>query len=152
MSKSFESTGPLKFFISDRGRELGITLDKPRQGDAGFDLRSAESLTLEPGEQLALPTCLHVAIPMGWVGIIRERSSTGSKRLYTHSGVIDASYRGEIKVLISNGGTAPYEIRVGDRIAQLLIVPCLVECEPCDALEQLGTTERGNNGFGSTGR
>ena len=152
MSKSHETGGSLRFCISERGRELGITLDQPRQGDAGFDLRSAESIALEPGQQVALPTCLHVAIPLGWVGIIRERSSTGSKRLYTHSGVIDASYRGEIKVLISNGGTAPYEIRVGDRIAQLLIVPCLVECEMCEALEQLGTTERGNNGFGSTGR
>ena len=152
MSRGALSNDTLKFFISERGRELGLTLDKPREGDAGFDLRSAESLTIEPGQQIALPTCLHVAIPLGWVGIIRERSSTGSKRLYTHSGVIDASYRGEIKVLISNGGTAPYEIRVGDRIAQLLIVPCLVECDACDDLDQLGTTERGNNGFGSTGR
>lgn len=148
-----EETGEsLKFFISEQGRALGITFDRPRRGDAGFDLRSAESLTLEPGVQVALPTSLHVAIPEGWVGIIRERSSTGSKRLYTHSGVIDASYRGEIKVLISNGGTAPFEIKVGDRIAQLLVVPCLVDSEPVESLEKLGTTDRGSNGFGSTGR
>ena len=105
MNKETVAMTPLRFYVSEEARALGVTFDSPRLGDAGFDLRSAESITVEPGTQVALSTGLHLAIPLGWVGIIRERSSTGSKRLYTHSGVIDSSYRGEVKILVSNGGS-----------------------------------------------
>jgi dUTP pyrophosphatase len=142
----------LRYFIDPSLRNEGSFFSSPRDGDAGFDLKSAANYLVEVGQQIVVSTKVRLAIPPGWVGIVRERSSTGLKRLYTHSGVIDSAYRGELKILVSNGGNEPYEIFKGDKIAQLLVVPCLTSGEEVLSEGELGETARGEGGFGSTGR
>lgn len=122
---------------------------KPREGDAGYDLRSMEEVTIWPGIQQIIKTGIRVEIPAGYVGLVKDRSSMASKQIYTHGGVIDSVYRGEVKVLLANHGNMPHQIRKGDKIAQLLIVPVLtLETE---RVLVLSDTIRGESGFGSTG-
>ena len=142
----------LRFYLTEAAKNAGAKFESPREGDAGFDLRAAESLVIEPGAQALISTGLHLAIPIGWVGIVKDRSSMASKRVYTHAGVIDASYRGEVKVLASNHGSAGYQIQAGDKVAQLLVVQVLTAASPVADLASLGDTSRGAGGFGSTGR
>lgn len=142
----------LRFFLSPEAAARGVTFSVPRAGDAGFDLRSAESVSIAPGAQILLSTGLFIAVPDGYVAIVKDRSSMALRRIYTHAGVIDASYRGEVKIVLSNGGESPYVVAVGDKIAQLLVVPCLTDCAGAESLAALGDTERGCGGFGSTGK
>lgn len=141
----------LSFHLDPEARARGASFQAPRPGDAGFDIRAAENLTIAPGTQAAVSTGLRVAIPAGWVGIIKDRSSMASQRLYTHAGVIDAGYRGEVKVLLSNHGTVGYQVQAGAKVAQMVLVPCLTDCVEAAAVADLGSTERGEGGFGSTG-
>jgi dUTP pyrophosphatase len=141
----------LTFFVDPKVKAAGGGLIVPKEGDAGFDLRAAEASLIEPGGQVLLSTGLFFAIPLGWVGIVKDRSSMASKGLYTHGGVIDAAYRGELKVIISNRGLEPYKIACGDKIAQLVIVPCLTNAHEVNSKELLSVTDRGEGGFGSTG-
>lgn len=141
----------LRYFLDPAIKAQGVAFTSPRSGDAGFDLRAAEDVTIPAGEQALVATGLRVAIPAGFVGLIRDRSSTALKRLYTHAGVIDAAYRGEVKVVVSNGGQDSLLIEKGQRIAQLLVVPCLTEGVEVSSIADLGATDRGGNGFGSTG-
>jgi dUTP pyrophosphatase len=141
----------VRFHLDPTVRASGVTFSAPRSGDAGFDLRSTEDHVILPGAQAVIGTGLRLAIPEGWVGIVKDRSSMALRRLYSHGGVIDASYRGEVKLIISNFGAHPATIQAGDKIAQLLVIPCLTRCEEAQALEELGTTHRNESGFGSTG-
>lgn len=96
-----------------------------------------------------IDTGVHVQIPHGYVGLIRTRSSMLEQEVIT-GGTIDSDYTGSIKVKLINLGTRSYHVKAGDKIAQLVIVPCLIPTlELTDALEE---TERGDNGFGSSGR
>ena len=142
----------LLFFIDPEAAANGASFEAPREGDAGFDIRAAEALVLEPGQQHAVSTGLRFAIPLGWVGIIKDRSSVALKGVYTHGGVIDAGYRGELKILISNRSNEPFEIALNQKIAQMLVVPVCTAAEQVGSPDQLGTTERGHCGFGSTGK
>lgn len=142
----------LKFYLDPSVRSSGVDFSAPRFGDAGFDLRAASSYLMEPQAQILVSTGLKVSIPAGYVGIIKDRSSMALRQLYTHAGVIDSNYRGEVKIVLSNRGSAIQEIKVGDKVAQLLVVPCLVECAEVISEEALGDTNRGAGGFGSTGR
>lgn len=129
-----------------------LTPSRANPDDAGTDLRSAEAFTLEPGERHLAPTGVHVAIPAGWVGLVCPRSGLAAKHGLTVTnapGIIDAGYRGEIKVIVQ-ATSEPATIEVGDRIAQLVIVPCLLGT--WDQVDALDDTERGASGFGSTGR
>jgi len=141
----------IRFFLADKARKSGAKFCSPRIGDAGFDIMSCVALTLEAGVQLGIPTGLHLAIPDGWVGLISDRSSMASKHLYTHGGVIDSSYRGEVIVLLRNHSTTSFSIKEGDRIAQMVVVPHLHGAQECFTESELGETERGSGGFGSTG-
>ncbi|HEY8771368.1 MAG TPA: dUTP diphosphatase [Thermoleophilaceae bacterium] len=124
------------------------------EGDAGYDLHAAEALTLRPGERAAVGTGIAVAIPDGHAGLVVPRSGLALRHgigVVNAPGTIDSGYRGELKVLLLNTDPAePFEVRPGDRIAQLLVVavatPELVESDA------LGETVRGAGGFGSTGR
>ena len=140
------------FHIDPEVRRRGVDFDAPCEGDAGFDLRSAESIVLETAKQAVVSTGLKLAIPKGYVGLIRERSSMALKRVYTHAGVIDAAYRGEIKIVLSNTSEHNFHIEIGDKIAQLIVVPCVTACHEAIEVDQLGVTRRGEGGFGSTGR
>jgi dUTP pyrophosphatase len=128
-------------------------------GAAGADLCAhlppgsrAEGLTLRPGERAAVATGLRLAIPMGFEGQVRARSSLARKGLMLPNapGTIDADYRGEVLVLLLNAGDAPVTLSHGERIAQLVIVP--VARARFELAEDLGDTARGSGGFGSTGR
>jgi len=128
------------------------SLPLPRQetlGSAGYDLRSTIATLLYPGDQQLIPTGFAWEIPEGWVGIIKDRSGLATKHTRTAAGVVDSDYRGEVKVLLRNASLDKMEIQVGDRIAQLLVVPCLHE--PLEEVGELAPSSRGENGFGSTG-
>lgn len=142
----------LRYHLDPRLKEKGIRFEPPRAGDAGFDLRASDDLILEAGKQALVPTGLKIAVPPGYVAIVKDRSSMASKRIYTHAGVIDAGYRGEVKIVISNHSEHSFQIQAGDKIAQMVVVPCLVEGEEVSSEAALGDTERGAGGFGSTGR
>jgi dUTP pyrophosphatase len=122
-------------------------------GDAGLDLRAAESAKVAPGERAMIPTGLAVAIPDGHAGLVLPRSGLASKRgltLANAPGLIDAGYRGEVIVAVVNlDPREPVVIEPGDRIAQLVVV-ALPTVEPSWA-DELPPTGRGEGGFGSTG-
>jgi len=125
-----------------------------REGDAGLDLRANTEVTVKPGERAPLPTGLAVAIPPGHAGLVLPRSGLASSRgltLANAPGLIDAGYRGEIIVAVVNlDREEAVEIRRGDRIAQLVVVP-FAPVEPVEVSELPGSA-RGEGGFGSTGR
>jgi dUTP pyrophosphatase len=124
-----------------------------------MDLRAAlpadQSVVLLPGDRYLVPTGLAMAIPVGFEAQIRPRSGLALKAGVTvlnAPGTIDADYRNEVMVLLVNHGQTPFEIRRGDRIAQMLIAP-VPECSwiPVENADDLGDTERGLGGYGSTG-
>jgi dUTP pyrophosphatase len=124
---------------------------------AGLDLLAAvpedSPLMLAPGQRALVPTGLTIALPSGYEAQIRPRSGLASKHGVTvlnAPGTVDADYRGEIGVLLVNHGDAPFSVRRGERIAQMVIA-AVVRVELVPAAE-LSATKRGNGGFGSTGR
>ena len=122
-------------------------------GAAGMDVVAAEELTLAPGARHAVATGFAMAIPPGYEVQVRPRSGLALKHGVTclnTPGTIDSDYRGEVKVILANLGDAPFEIRRGDRIAQL--VPAPVQRAGLDLVDSLDDTARGAGGFGSTGR
>ncbi|HEX6262838.1 MAG TPA: dUTP diphosphatase [Actinomycetota bacterium] len=123
------------------------------EGDAGLDLRAWADLVVEPGRRALVPTGLAVAIPEGHAGLVLPRSGLASRSgltLANAPGLIDAGYRGEIKIAVVNlDPDEPVKISRGDRIAQLVVVP-FSSVEPV-AVDELPRTSRGVGGFGSTG-
>lgn len=119
------------------------------KGDAGLDLFSCADYVLGAGEVKAIQTGIKVAIPRGYVGLIWDKSGISLKGVHKLAGVVDAGYRGEVQVVMINLGNAPYEIKKGMKIAQMLIQP-ISEVEVIEA-EDLDDTLRGEDGFGSTG-
>ena len=122
-------------------------------GAAGLDVVAAESLTLRPGARAAVATGLALAVPRGWEVPVRPRSGLALKYGITclnTPGTIDSDYRGEVKVILANLGDEQFEVRRGERIAQLVLAPA----PQARVLEvtQLDATARGSGGFGSTGR
>ncbi len=120
---------------------------------AGLDVVAAEDVTLAPGARYAVATGFAVAIPEGYEVQVRPRSGLALKHGITclnTPGTIDSDYRGEVKVILANLGSEPFEVRRGERIAQLVPAPVL----RADFVEvtELSETSRGAGGFGSTGR
>lgn len=132
-------------------RESGAKLPiYAHEGDAGLDLCAAKPLTIAPGETVMVPTGLQMAIPPGHVGLIWDRSGLATKhKLHTFAGVIDAGYRGEVLVAITNFGHQPFAVEPGMRIAQMLVQP--VERVGIQETDTLEGTSRGAGGMGSTG-
>lgn len=124
------------------------------RGDAGLDLHAAESAHIGPGERWQVGTGLAVEIPEGHAGLVLPRSGLALKHgisLVNAPGLIDSGYRGEVGVLLLNNDPAEiFRIEPGDRIAQLLIVS-FAAVEPAE-VDDLPDSERGDGGFGSTGR
>lgn len=124
-----------------------------KAGDAGADLRSTKKVTILPMGRELVPTGVSIALPAGFVGLVHPRSGLALKHGITvlnSPGTIDAGYRGEIMVTLFNSSAEPFEIEAGDRIAQLLIQK--VERAEFIAVESLPDSDRGQAGFGSTGR
>ena len=120
-------------------------------GDAGMDLFAAEEVTLGAGEVKAVPTGIKMAIPSGYVGLIWDKSGLSLQGVHRLAGVVDAGYRGEVKVVMVNLGKAPYGFKRGQKVAQILIQP-VQAVEVIDVGEgDLDETARGTGGFGSTG-
>jgi dUTP pyrophosphatase len=121
-------------------------------GAAGMDVVAAEDLTLAPGARQAVATGFAMAIPEGYEVQVRPRSGLALKHGITclnTPGTIDSDYRGEVKVVLANLGSDPFEIKRGDRIAQLVPAPVLrAALTEVDTLDETG---RGSGGFGSTG-
>jgi dUTP pyrophosphatase len=117
---------------------------------AGYDLRTTFPLVLPPHGRQKIPTGIAVEIPPGYVGLIRDRSSLGGNGIIISGGVIDSDYRGEIIVCLNNLADMPHSFNAGDRIAQLVVVPCL-QTAPV-LVSFLSETKRGEGGFGSTGK
>lgn len=118
--------------------------------DAGMDFHSNETIILQPNERKLVSTGIAMTIPAGYVGLIWDKSGIATKHgIKTMAGVIDAGYRGEIKILVYNLSNESYTIESGKKIAQMLIQP--VEQRNIDLVDNLGDTNRGEGGFGSTG-
>jgi dUTP pyrophosphatase len=119
------------------------------KGDAGLDLFSCESVVLKPGERKTVATGIALEFPEGYVSLIWDKSGIGAKGITVLGGVIEHTYRGEPKVIMLNTSKEDYEIKKGQKIAQLLIQPiATVEIEE---VSELSDTERGEGAFGSTG-
>jgi dUTP pyrophosphatase len=118
-------------------------------GDAGLDLFSVVDRELGPGEVFAVPTGIQVAVPAGHAGLVWDKSGISLQGVHRLAGVVDSGYRGEVQVVMINLGAAPFAVKKGMKIAQMLIQSVaaveVVECETLDG------TSRGEGGFGSTG-
>ena len=127
---------------------------RAHDGDAGLDLYAAEAARLEPGERASVGTGVAVAIPDGHAGLVLPRSGLAARHgisVVNAPGLIDAGYRGEVRVLLLNTDRADaFDVEAGDRIAQLLITPFAAP-DPAE-VEDLDQTVRGAGGFGSSGR
>lgn len=128
--------------------------ERAHTSDAGLDLYAAEEAVLEPEEARPISVGIKIEIPIGYVGLIFPRSGLATKKRITLTntvGVVDAGYRGEIICHMKNSGSFQYHINKYDRIAQLVVVPCLLG----QALEvdedELSLSDRGEGGFGHTG-
>jgi dUTP pyrophosphatase len=121
-------------------------------GDAGADLVAIADMTLEPMQRYAIPTGIAAEVPAGFELQVRPRSGLALQQGITvlnTPGTVDAGYRGEIKVILINLGSEPFQIQAGDRIAQLVVAPVI--WGQFTEVESLGESRRGRGGFGSTG-
>lgn len=124
--------------------------ERAHDADAGYDLRSPIRERLYAGEALTIDTGVHVAIPAGYAGFLKSKSGLNVKHDIVGEGVIDSGYTGSIRVKLYNHGTESYMIEKGDKISQLVILP--IYTPDLELVSDLEETERGDGGFGSTGR
>lgn len=124
--------------------------EKAHLEDAGYDLRTPYGFQLFPGCSEEIDTGVHIQLPRGFVGMIKSKSGLNVKRDLISEGVIDCGYTGSIVVKLRNLGDRVQEFSKGDKITQLVVLPCMhFEVDIVDKLED---TERGSGGFGSSGR
>ena len=128
----------------------GIMPTRAHPWDGGLDLYATEDRIIGVGNRCTFDTGVHLEIPEGMVGFIKSRSGMMCNHGILTDGTIDAHYNGSIRVCLFNHGLVEYPVKAGDKIAQLVIVPCYIpRLELVDHLEE---TDRGDGGFGSTGR
>lgn len=145
-------SGTLRFRVLRAGAHPP---SRTRPGDAAFDLRVDETFVLAPGARRRASTGIAVAIEDGMAGLVLPRSGLADRHgitLLNTPGLIDPNYRGEVGIILFNAGAEPYEVQAGDRVAQLLVVP--VTADTAVEVAELPPTsdERGEQGFGSSGR
>lgn len=155
MNKSPVSV-PIEFKYLDHGTDLPIP-EYATQASAGMDLRAAvpenAPIILKSGEVALIPTGFAMALPVGFEAQVRPRSGLAAKyavSVLNTPGTIDADYRGEVKVILTNFGPDPFVVERGMRIAQMIIAP--VTTADWRVVETLSETQRGSGGFGSTGK
>lgn len=119
--------------------------------DAGFDLYSREEKFVPAHGSAVFDTGVHVAIPAGMAGLLVSKSGLNTKCNITSTGLIDAGYTGSIRVKLYNHGNTPYMVYAGDKISQLVVIPIFTPSLEIVS-EFTERTERGENGFGSSGR
>lgn len=120
--------------------------------DAGLDLYAAEDQVVPAHGSATFDTGVHVQLPPFTAGMLKSKSGLNVKWNITSDGVIDVGYTGSICVKLYNHGYDNFEIRKGDKISQLVIVPVVIPPDELELVDELEETERGNNGFGSSGR
>lgn len=144
----------VRVLIARSGRAKDFPLPEyATPASAGVDLRASEARVIPPGGLALVPTGLRIALPEGYEAQVRPRSGLALKHgvtLPNSPGTIDADYRGEIGVILMNLGQEPFVVEPGDRIAQMVVAP--VARVAWSEAEALDATERGEGGFGSTGR
>lgn len=146
----------LQLKIKRLSHSEGIELPSYKTTDsAGMDIRAAvdEAVLLKPGERALIPSGLQFAIPKGYEIQVRPRSGLAIKHgitMLNSPGTIDADYRGEVKLIVINHGKHNFKIERGERLAQLIIAP--VVQMSIQEVEEISETQRGEGGFGSTGR
>lgn len=124
--------------------------ERAHNTDAGLDLKSPICIEIPARSSAVIDTGVHVDLPIGTVGFLKSKSGLNVNHDITSDGVIDVGYTGSIKVKLYNHGIIPYQVLRGDKITQLVVVEC--HFPDVEIVEELNDTERGNKGFGSTGR
>lgn len=123
---------------------------RAHETDAGLDLYARETRIIRAMSSVKFDTGVHIELPAGTVGMIKSKSGLNVNHGLTSEGVLDVGYTGSIVVKLYNHSLDDYEVRQGDKISQLVIMPILTP--PLELVDNLEKTERGNGGFGSTGR
>ena len=118
--------------------------------DAGLDLYATERKVIRSNDWESIDTGVHIQIPQGFVGLITSKSGLMTKHGITSRGTIDSGYTGSIRAVLFNHSQKDYIVEKGDKITQLVLVPCIVP--PLEMVNKLDKTDRGDKGFGSTGR
>ena len=123
---------------------------KAHRADAGFDLYSRETVIVSAKESATFDTGVHMQIPEGFVGFLKSKSGLNVKHGITSEGVIDSGYTGSIVVKLYNHSGKDYKVQIGDKISQIVLLPILMT--DLELVKDFENSERGNNGFGSSGR
>ena len=123
---------------------------KAHRADAGFDLYSRETVIVSAKESATIDTGVHMQIPEGFVGFLKSKSGLNVKHGITSEGVIDSGYTGSIVVKLYNHSGKDYKVQIGDKISQIVLLPILIT--DLELVKDFENSERGNNGFGSSGR
>ena len=136
----------VKVMIEDGGK----LPTRAHKQDAGADLYSPVSITVDPHSSAVIDTGVHIAIPDGFCGLLVSKSGLNVNHDITSTGLIDAGYTGNIRVKLYNHGNTPYHVIEGNKISQIVILPVVL----CDFIQvdEFEATERGSGGFGSSGR
>lgn len=151
------STTILKVKRNDSAKRFELLAIK-KEGDVGLDVSCTldnmenQSVTVLPGERYLLPTGIKLEIPAGYWASIEARSSTSKRSLIVPKGVIDEGYRGELFAQILNVGNAPVHINDGDRLIQIILHKRHIKDFIIEEVDELSESERGETGFGSTGK
>lgn len=124
--------------------------ERAHDTDAGLDLRACKPANIPPRGSYIFDTGVHVELPAGTCGVLISKSGLNVKDSITSTGLIDVGYSGSIRVKLYNQGNKWKHIKAGDKISQLVVLPC--QYETLEVVDKLGETDRGENGFGSTGR
>lgn len=124
--------------------------ERAHETDAGLDLRSPVDVYIPPCGFAIIDTGVHVQLPHGTVGFLKSKSGLNVKHGITGEGVIDEGYTGSVVVKLDNSWHIGYHVQRGDKISQLVVLPCVYE--PVELADALDESERGGGGFGSTGR
>ena len=123
---------------------------KAHRADAGFDLYSRETVIVSAKESATFDTGVHMQIPEGFVGFLKSKSGLNVKHGITSEGVIDSGYTGSIVVKLYNHSGKDYKVQIGDKISQIVLLPILMT--DLELVKDFESSERGNNGFRSSGR
>ena len=130
--------------------EGAFTPTRAHPTDAGLDLYSRETKVVPARYHATFDTGVHIELPQGTVGMLKSKSGLNVKHHITSEGVIDVGYTGSIVAKLYNHGYSSYEVKAGDKITQLVIMPYLAP--ELEVVDELDASERGDNGFGSSGR
>ena len=124
--------------------------ERAHSTDAGADLRTPHDVTVMPNDSVVTDTGVHIELPPNTVGMLKSTSGLNVKHGITSEGVIDVGYTGSIRVKLYNHSDKPCELKAGDKVSQLVVMPILIPS--FELVDELEDTERGEKGFGSSGR